>query len=226
MPFKAVSVLVISLLISGCVTTSAGNGTSGGGEPLSSDQQALRNYASTYAAQGALLGAVAGAGLGLLLSKGDARGAMVGAAGGALVGGGAGHMIGQQQAGHAEQAGSIAAVKAQYDTKVTDAKNVVNASRNLVNQYEQEISALRRQASGDKAAQARLQSKLEAAKRDKELMEGSAAAIEKQLTELNAYIAQQGSNAGVSALVKQRDELKAQLASLKGQITVIARAVQ
>lgn len=105
-----------SLLLAACATD--GSSPSADGQPLSPEEQRLRQQADTFnqtMAEGALTGCLAGMLVGILASNNKARGAIAGCVVGGGIGAGAGAYVAQKQSDYAD-------TEQRYDSMIDDVR--------------------------------------------------------------------------------------------------------
>jgi len=215
------TVLILSLAVSGCVSTSAGVG----GAPKSATAAALRQQQVEYeriqegVVTGAVIGALIGAGIGLAAggqNRGQAAalGGLLGAGLGGAAGGAYAQNVNEQTKNISAQKEGLQKVIAQADRSIGQARRLNETASALANEEQTRINGLNAQLRAGKITAAMYRSEIGDARNNISLIEGARDKIDADINILDRA----GKEPGGAEAAARANQLRAQKAQLEGQL--------
>ncbi len=171
---SAAAILSLTLLLPACETTQTG----AGGQPLTPQQQAMRQQSQRWnqtAATGAVAGAALGAGIGAM-SRGRNTGqnALIGAGIGALVGLAAGMAVAERNLGFENREANASQRIESAQQIAQNLNNTAAASEQVAKQNQQKLAQLDRQYRAGQITAAQYRAETATMRQDAELMRKTA----------------------------------------------------
>lgn len=137
---RITALLAVGVFAFGCVTT-------GGGQPLTAEEQRLRDQADDFnetVVQGAVVGAIAGAVLGALLGGNNrAQGALVGAAAGGAIGGAGGYYVAKQKEAYGNEQARLDSMTRDVRADNTRLASYISNTQKVVAKNRDELQVMR-----------------------------------------------------------------------------------
>ncbi len=203
----------------------------------SNDQEALYDYAGSFATEGAVTGAILLGAVGCLAGvlvadsnalAGCAIGGAAGAAGGALLGGGAGYIVGANSDYYANEEARLRGLSEAAEFELLDARRARQGAENAVTGHRERLGQLKARVKSGNASKKALERALEVARYDQDQIGQARDGLEDQISELDSGI-WQAQERGVRIpreLVQQRNALVGELKRLNQQYNALTAEIE